>query len=128
MYLALRYKPIRGLDLNLSFMDAKHGNEYEYLRRNANRADAISKIISQPSLGDITWSNKTIGFNAQYEVFSNAYALINVTYSDIRGYDLTSTPIDGEIRKTAQGYLDMFTPAYLQGKNTTITVGFSIGF
>ena len=128
MYLALRYKPIRGLDLNLSFMDAKHGNEYEYLRRNANRADAISKIISQPSLGDITWSNKTIGFNAQYEVFSNAYALINVTYSDIRGYDLTSTPIDGEVRETAQGYLDMFTPAYLQGKNTTITVGFSIGF
>ena len=128
MYLALRYKPIRGLDLNLSFMDAKHGNEYEYLRRNANRADAISKIISQPSLGDITWSNKTIGFNAQYEVFSNAYALINVTYSDIRGYDLDSTPIDGEVRETAQGYLDMFTPAYLQGKNTTITVGFSIGF
>jgi hypothetical protein len=39
-----------------------------------------------------------------------------------------SIPIDGEIRKTAQGYLDMFTPAYLQGKNTTITVGFSIGF
>ena len=128
MYLAFRYKPIRGLDLNLSFMDAKHGNEYEYLRRDANRADAISKIISQPSLGDITWSNKTIGFNAQYEIFSNAYALINVTYSDIRGYDLTSRPINGEIRETAQGYLDMFTPGYLQGKNTTITVGFSIGF
>lgn len=128
MYLALRYKPIRGLDLNLSFMDAKHGNEYEYLRRNESRADAISKIISQPALGEITWSNKTIGFNAQYEVFSNAYALINVMYSDIRGYDLDSTPIDGEVRKTAQGYLDMFTPAYLQGKNTTITVGFSIGF
>lgn len=128
MYLAFRYKPIRGLDLNLSFMDAKHGNEYEYLRRDANRADAISKIISQPSLGDITWSNKTIGFNAQYEIFSNAYALINVTYSDIRGYDLTSRPINGEIRETAQGYLGMFTPGYLQGKNTTITVGFSIGF
>ena len=128
MYLAFRYKPIRGLDLNLSFMDAKHGNEYEYLRRDANRADAISKIISQPSLGDITWSNKTIGFNAQYEIFSNAYALINVTYSDIRGYNLTSRPINGEIRETAQGYLDMFTPGYLQGKNTTITVGFSIGF
>lgn len=128
MYLALRYKPIRGLDLNLSFMDAKHGNEYEYLRRNESRADAISKIISQPALGEITWSNKTIGFNAQYEVFSNAYALINVMYTDIRGYDLDSTPIDGEVRETAQGYLDMFTPAYLQGKNTTITVGFSIGF
>jgi hypothetical protein len=128
IYLALKYKPIRGLDLNLSFMDAKHGNEYDYLRRNAAGADAIKKIISQPVLGEITWSNQTIAFNAEYEVFNNAYAIINIGYSDIKGYDLTSTPIDGEVRKTAQGYLDMFTPAYLQGKNTTVTVGFSFGF
>ena len=124
MYLALRYKPIRGLDLNLSYVDAKHGNEYNYVRD----GHAIDNIISQPILGEITWSNKTIGFNAQYEVVNNAYAVINVTYSDIRGYNLTSSPITGEIRETSQGYLDLFTPAYLQGKNTTVTVGFSFGF
>jgi len=128
LYLAVRYKPIRGLDLSLSYMDAKHGNEYIYLRRDAQGVNAISRIISQPSLGDITWSNTTIGFNAQYEIINNAYAIVNVTYSDIKGYDLTSTPIAGEVRKTAQGYLDLFTPAYLQGKNTTISVGFSFGF
>jgi hypothetical protein len=27
-----------------------------------------------------------------------------------------------------QFYSDLFTPAYLQGKNTTITIGFSFGF
>jgi len=124
MYLALRYKPIRGLDLNLSYVKAKHGNEYNYVRD----GHAIDNIISQPVLGEITWSNKTIGFNAQYEVVNNAYAVINITYSDIRGYNLTSTPITGEIRETSQGYLELFTPAYLQGKNTTITVGFSFGF
>jgi len=124
IYLALRYKPIRGLDLNLSYVDAKHGNEYNYIR--ANRA--IEKIISQPSLGDITWSNKTIALNAQYEVFNNAYALVNIAYSNIQGYDLTSTAIDGEVSLTAQEYLDLFTPDYLQGKNTTVTVGFSFGF
>lgn len=122
IYLALFYKPIRGLDLSLSYMDAKHGNEYVYDRH------AISNIISQPVLGDITWSNATIGFNAQYEVINNAYAIINVAYSDIRGYELTSTPVVGEVRKTEQGYLDLFTPAYLQGKKTTVTVGFSFGF
>lgn len=124
MYLAMRYKPIRGLDLSLSYMDAKHGNEYDYVRDN----HAIDLIISQPSLGDITWSNKTLAFNALYEVFNNAYANINIAYSNIQGYNLTSTPIAGEVRKTAQGYLDLFTPAYLQGKNTTVTVGFSLGF
>jgi len=128
IYLAMRYKPLRGLDLSLSLTDAKHGNEYIYLRRDAQGVDAISKIISQPSLGDITWSNNSLAFNAQYEIINNAYAIINVVYSDIKGYNLTSTPIAGEVRKTAQGYLDLFTPAYLQGKNTTITIGFSFGF
>ena len=124
MYLAMRYKPIRGLDLNLSYINAKHGNEYNYVRD----GHAVDKIISQPSLGDITWSNKTVTFNAQYEVFSHAYAIVNVAYSNIQGYNLTSTPIVGEVRKTAQGYLDLFTPDFLQGKNTTVTIGFSLGF
>jgi hypothetical protein len=124
IYLAMRYKPIRGLDLSLSYTNAKHGNEYDYVRDN----HAIDAIISQPSLGDITWSNKTMAFNALYEVFNNAYASINIAYSNIQGYNLTSTPIAGEVRKTAQGYLDLFTPAYLQGKNTSVTVGFSLGF
>ncbi len=122
IYLAARYKPIRGLDLNLSYTDAKHGNEYIYDRA------AVDNIISQPSPGEITWSNNTVAFNAQYEVVNNAYAIINVSYSDIKGYNLTSIPIVGEVRKTAQGYLNLFTPAYLQGKNTTITIGFSFGF
>jgi hypothetical protein len=124
MYLAMRYKPIRRLDLSLSYMDAKHGNEYDYVRDN----HAIDAIISQPSLGDITWSNKTLAFNALYEVFNNAYASINVAYSNMQGYNLTSNPIAGEVRKTAQGYLNLFTPTYLQGKNTTVAIGFSLGF
>jgi len=125
IYVALKYKPIRGLDLNLSYVDAKHGNEYAYNRAN------ILEIISQPALSDIIWTNKTLAFNAQYEVFNNAYAIINIARSDIQGYDATSTRIEGEAKqadRTAQKYLDLFTPSYLHGKNTTVTVGFSFGF
>lgn len=125
MYFALGYKPFRGLDFGVSYTDAKHGNEYSYNRAN------ILEIISQPVLGDIIWTNKTFGFNAQYEVFSNAYALINVAYSNIQGHDATSPRIEGEAKaadRTAEKYLNLFTPAYLQGKNTTITLGFGFGF
>ena len=105
-------------------MNARHGNEYNYINVN----NIIKPILSQPVLGDITWSNNTVGMNVQYEVVNNSYAFLNMAYSDIRGHNLTSTPITGEVRETAQGYLDLFTPAYLQGKNTTVTVGFSFGF
>ncbi|HET7732446.1 MAG TPA: hypothetical protein VFK73_01310, partial [Paludibacter sp.] len=131
IYLALAYKPIRGLDLKLSYVDAKHGNEFNYIRREANGVDATKIFLAQPQLGEISWSNKTIGFNAQYEVFNNAYAIINIENSDIQGYDLTSTPIAddrSENLQTAQGYLDLFSPKYLQGQHTTVTVGFSFGF
>lgn len=120
-YVAFAYKPVRGLDLNLSYMNAIHGNEYTYDRTH------IENIISQPSPGDITWSNNTLAFNAQYEIVNNAYAIINIAYSDIRGYNVSSTPVAGENRETAQGYLDLFTPRYLHGKNTTILVGLSFG-
>jgi len=122
IYFALRYKPIRGLDLNLSFMEAKHGNEYIYDRHE------VGNIISQPVLSEITWRNHTVGINAQYEFINNAYAFLNVAFSNIKGYNLSSTPITGEVRETAQGYLNLYTPAYLQGKNTTFSAGFSFGF
>ena len=124
IYLALCYKPIRGLDLSLSFVNAEHGNEYNYININ----NIITPILSQPVIGSVTWSNNTVGLNARYEIFNNTYANLNIAYSDIKGYNLTTTPIAGEVRLTAQEYLNLFTPAYLQGKNTTITAGFSFGF
>lgn len=131
IYLALKYKPIRGLDISLSMVDAKHGNEFRYIRREANKQDATRVFLSQPVLGEISWTNRTFAFNAQYEVFQNAYAIVKVEHSNIQGYDLTGTPIandQSEVLKTAQGYLNTFTPTYLQGKNLTFTVGFSLGF
>jgi len=131
IYLALAYKPIRGLDLNLSYVNALHGNEFNYLRREPNGVDATKIVLSQPVLGEISWKNTSIAFNARYEIINNAYAIINIENSNISGYNLTSTPIaDDSAEKllTAQGYLDLFTPKYLQGKHTTVTVGFSFGF
>ncbi len=124
LYLAARYKPMQGVDVSLSYTDAKHGNEYIYDRR------AVDNIISQPSLGDITWSNTSLALDLHVEIINNVYAFANVTYSDIKGYDRTSSSytIIGEDTRTAQGYLDLFTPKYLQGKNTTLSFGLSFGF
>jgi len=122
LYGAIHYKPIRGLNLGLSYVNAKHGNEYRYVR------SEIRNIISQPILNEITWSNQTYTFSAQYEVFKNTYANLKLKYSDIKGYDLTLEPIAGEVRKDAQGYLNMFTPTFYQGENFSFEVGLAFGF
>ena len=127
-YLAMLYKPLRGLNLSLSYTDAVHGNEYEYLRRDNDGVDAISRIIRQPLLGETTWHNTTLAFNTQYELFTNAYAVVNVTYNNMRGSVPSSVAIPGELRKSSQEYLDYYSSKFLQGKNTTVTIGFSLGF
>lgn len=126
-YAALRFKPARGLDFQLFYINAKKGNDYEYIRREGNVLRII-EIISNPSLGDIIWTNETIGFHATYEIFRNAYAVIKVENSNIQGFDAVSTPTFGENRMTAQEVLDRYSPAFLHGNNTTFTVGFSFGF
>jgi hypothetical protein len=127
VFVALSFKPYRGMDFNLSYTDSKHGNEYEYIRRQNNVA-VIRTIISQPVMNEVTWTNKTLAFNGRWEIINNGYGSFNVAYSNIQGFDLTLPAISGEVRKSAQEYLDMFTPAYLQGKNLTVTFGFSFGF
>ena len=122
LYAAINYKPIRGLDLGIAYTNAKHGNEYQYTRRE------VFNAISQPVLNEITWSNQTFAFSAQYEVFKNIYANLKLQYSDIQGHDLTSKPISSEVRSNAQGYLNLFTPEFYQGKNFTFEVGLSFGF
>ncbi|GHT31252.1 hypothetical protein FACS189434_00680 [Bacteroidia bacterium] len=128
IYAEIGYKPIRGLSLSVSYLNAKHGNEYEYLRRDERNVNQISNIISQKFMKDVVWTNTTYSFKALYELINNMYLGMNITYSDIQGHDAKSAKIDGEVRKNAQGYLDLYTPKFFQGKNLTLNMMLSIGF
>lgn len=130
IYAALQFKPIRGLDLKLTYTNAKHGNEYDYVKRGSYNGISgnVSGIISQPSLGEVIWQNKTIGFNGIYEIFNNAYIVVKAEMSDIQAFDPQKEATFGERRMTAEQTLDYFTPKYLQGKQTTFSGGISFGF
>ena len=130
LYLELMYKPIRGLDIKLYFLDALKGNEYDYIRRGIfnNQRYTVIDIISNPSPGDVIWSNQSAGINISYELFRNAYAIVQLTHSNIQGHDAISEVVFGEQRMTAREALDRYTPAILHGKNTTLKMGFSLNF
>ncbi len=121
IYLGLTCRPVRGLFLQGSFVSASHGNEYDYVHKD------ISKILAQPFMQDKVWSNKTIAFNANYEIVNNVFALLTVESSNIKGGNATGAKIPAEYRTDAQGYLDMYTPQFLQGKNLTFTFGLKVG-
>ncbi len=126
-YFMLKYKPIRGLDIQLSYIDAVHGNEYQFIKR-INNLNVMKQIISQDVMQDISWSSKSIGLNATYEVFNNTFCNFALMYSDVNGYELSSTAIPGELRLTAAEYVKRYTPASLYGKNITVSAGINFGF
>lgn len=122
IFVSLRYRPIRSLYFDLSYTNAQKGNDYDYLRSN------IIEIISQKTMQDIVWKQDLVSFDAIYEIFNNCYAKINISYNHARSSQPSSEPIEGEVRLTAQEYLDRYTPVFYQGKNITFTCGLNFGF
>lgn len=118
----IRYKPIRSLDIKLSYTKAQKGRDYEYLREN------VLNIISQKPLDQIVYENDEVALDVLYEIWNNIYATLSVTYNHARAYDLAADPIAGENVLDAQGYLNKFAPAFYQGRNVTLAVGLNIGF
>jgi hypothetical protein len=107
LYLALLYKPIRGLQVKLAYTLGQHGDDYDYSDC-ANDPDC--DLHKLPPLENITWENQTIQLDARYEVFNNTYVFM--TY----------------VAGNATGSVNLFTPEYYHGKTNTFSFGANIGF
>ena len=119
LYIALRYKPVRSLNLELSYVGAVKYNDYEYVR------GYVFDIISQKPFDEKVWRNDEVKLHAVYEVVNNAYAFVDVGLNNARGFTPTSEAKPGEVRLDAEGYLRKYTPAFYWGWNMTLKMGFS---
>lgn len=122
IYAEIGYKILKGLEVKAFYSMTDKGLDYDYLRSN------IGTIISQKTLGERVWRQHWAGLRVLYEVFNNCYAHIDVDFNTNKVTVPSSTPIEGEIRLTEQGYLDRYSPLFYQGKNWTVTCGLSFGF
>ena len=112
IYMALDFKPVRGLWINLSYELGQHYNDYDYA--SSTEPDAM------PVMQDLTWKNSVISLMGRYEFLNNACVFAGFAIGNNEGFD-----VDG---MTAQYYLDKYSPALFQGKTNTIRVGFNVGF
>lgn len=113
-YAALQIKPFAKFKIKASYQVATHYNQYAYDPSNDIRLDEY------PVWKDKTWQNKTFALSLSYEFLQNVTAKITYQDSNIKGFDA-----DG---KTAQNYLNAFTPAYFQGAQKTWIIQFNFGF
>ncbi len=103
IYVALAWKPIRGLYLNTSYTLAEHGADIEYTSALGADYDKI------PFLKDKTWQNYQFEFMARYELMNNAYVWLQYQ----------NTNRKGDVKYGPEIYL---------GKTNTLIMGINVGF
>jgi hypothetical protein len=99
-YLALDYRPVRTMDINLFFIDAVRGPDYTEL--GVNR-------LGNPPLSSIEWHNTSLGIKSSFQLLNDLYTWFSFTGSNIRGNK-------------------HWTPEYFYGKKNTLNFGVTYGF
>jgi hypothetical protein len=99
-YVALDYRPLRTLDINLFFIDAIRGPDFTELGTNR---------VGNPPLASVVWHSTTFGMKASYQVINDLYTWCSATYSNV----------SGDVR---------WGPGYFYGRKNTVNLGVSLGF
>ena len=135
-FVEISYRPLRGMTVALSLTDNIRFNQYRYWR------NGIGYAIEQKPFDRNIFRMTECSAKMMYEVHPNMFLRAEITYNRAKGYDNTDVRTVskqgksqtytnaeiGEVLNTAQGYLNTFCPAYLQGNNLTAMLGFSFGF
>jgi hypothetical protein len=99
-YIALDYRPLRTLTINLFFLDAIRGPDYTSLGTDR---------IGNPPLTSVEWHDTSAGVRGSYQIINDLYTWCSLTCNNIRG---------------DTGW----SPGYFYGKKNTVNFGVSYGF
>ena len=102
-FFCIRYKPIRGLTIDLSYVNAQKGEDYEY-------TGVGGSGLGLPFLDSLAWKNETYDIKVQYEFINDGIILA----------EFSNSFINGDIGK--------YTPEFMWGRKNTFIFGLNFGF
>ena len=133
IYAEIGFRPICGLDLQLSYTNDTRFNRYH--------SYGNDRSIGQPSFKERVWRNQVVDLRVRYEIFNNCFASLSLRYNKAQGFAPTSEPIASEDR--GQGtyggtpltgselenyYLEKFSPVMERGSNFSLSMGLYYNF
>jgi hypothetical protein len=101
IYLAISWKPLRGVLLNVAYILAQHGDEYVDDR---SYSYDILRFMKNK-----TWQNESFEFSARYEFVNNGYLFVRYLNSQQ----------EGDVR---------YQPEFMHGNTNNLSIGMNIGF
>ncbi len=99
-YFAIDSRPIRGLNIHLSYTHAQKGPDYTITG---------SDRLGLPFMKTVEWENKTLALKASYEAINDGFVFAEFLFRDITGEE-------------------SYTPEFWYGRTSTVSVGVNFGF
>ena len=106
VYMGLKIKPMRGLAIDFSYIQAIKGPVRDFTQVNG-----VNTVAGTNYMESIMWLNNTASIKAYYEIVNDVFVFGEGSYSDVSG--LMSTT---------------YSPTFYQGKTKTVSLGVNIGF
>lgn len=103
---SVKYKPIRGLSVELSHTQALKGPTKEFAQING-----INNVAGAQFMQYVLWNNSSIALRVNYEIINDVFVSGEYRYSDVSGM---MTPL--------------YSPDFYKGKTNTVNVALNIGF
>jgi hypothetical protein len=116
LFLELRYKPLRGLDLGLSYTNARKGKDYQSILIAGEEALHPEINTEEPRWGlpfmsEVRWKMQKIAFCGSYQIINRGIITFKAEHNDFSGPDT-----------------DLYTVPYLMEGPWVISLGMNYGF
>lgn len=103
---SFKYKPIRGLSIELSHTQALKGPTKEFAQING-----INNVAGAQFMQYVLWNNSSTALRVYYEIINDVFISGEYRYSDVSGM---MTPL--------------YSPDFYKGKTNTVNLALNIGF
>jgi hypothetical protein len=116
IFISARYKPVRGLDLQLNFANARRGKDYQKLISDGDFAENPEINPDEPRWGlpfmnEVRYKKRQWQFKANYQIINDAYIFVEYENNNISGPDK-----------------DIYTPPFILEGDNIFSFGINFGF
>ena len=116
IFLSARYKPIRGLDLQLNFTKARRGKDYQKIIAEGDFANNPEINPDEPRWGlpfmnEVRYKKRQWQFKASYQIINDAYFFVEYENNNISGQDK-----------------EIYTPPFYLEGDKILSFGINFGF
>ena len=104
--LGLRYKPIRGFYIDISYLIAEKGTDYEDIRGDTSNYTVLGKSF----MDSVVWEANTFSLCITYEIINDGYIFFEYMNSNIKGD------------------IERYTSPFFHGRKNTYAIGMNYKF